>query len=351
MNDYGRLTPLSEEGGLPFRLLEPPSPTAEELLFEERERAQVTLDSIGDAVISTDVMGRVTYMNRAAEQMTGWPLCDARRKPVTAVFHVIDADTRKPARNPATQAMRDNRTVALAANSILVRHDGDEVAIEDSVAPIHNRYGRVTGAVVVFHDVRFSQTVTDRMAYLASHDALTDLPNRVALAERFSHATALARRHHRKVALLFVDLDNFKEVNDALGHEAGDRLLVNLARMLVSCVRKTDTVCRYGGDEFVVLLSEIERLDHPERMAEKLRRAVSAPGLLEGYSATLTLSIGISVYPDDGIGMEELLHEADSAMYDRKEADRPSVLVPGLGTSSVLARTRSMYSRPGKSQG
>jgi len=346
MKDYGRLAPLSDQGGTPFRLLEPPRPTTEELLFEERERARVTLDSIGDAVISTDMWGRVTYMNRAAEQMTGWPLSEARRKPFTTVFRVLDTSTRETSDNPAGRAIRDNCTVALAANSVLVRRGGNEVAIEDSAAPIHDRHGRVTGAVIVFHDVRFSQTVTDRMAHLATHDALTGLPNRMALAERFAHATALARRHHRKVALLFVDLDNFKEVNDALGHEAGDRLLINLSRMLVSCVRKTDTVCRYGGDEFVVLLSEIERLDHPERMAEKLRAAVAAPGLLEGYTATLTMSIGISVYPDDGVEMEALLQKADAAMYERKEVYRPKIPGPGFGTSSVLARTRSMYSRP-----
>ena len=344
MKDYARFAPLSDDGGIPFRVLEPPRPTSEDLLYEERERARVTLDSIGYAVISTDASGRVTYMNQAAEDMTGWAFSEVKGRHFTTVFNVLDATTRKRANNPAEQAIRGDCTVELAANSVLVRRGGDEVAIEDSAAPIHNRYGRVTGAVIVFHDVKFSQAVIDRMAYLASHDALTGLLNRTALAERFSYATALARRHHRQVALLFVDLDNFKDVNDTLGHEAGDQLLINLSQVLMSCVRKTDTVCRYGGDEFVVMLSDIEQLNHPERMAEKLHKAVSAQGLLEGLAATLTLSIGISVYPEDGIGLETLLQKADAAMYHHKEAYRPKRPVLKAGPSRVLARTRSMYS-------
>lgn len=343
MKDYGRFAPLSDDGGMPFRILEPPRPTTEDLLYEERERARVTLDSIGDAVISTDAWGRVTYMNQVAEDMTGWPFSEAKGKRFTSIFQVLDASTRKTANNPVERAIRDNCTVALASNSVLVRRGGDEVAIEDSAAPIHNRYGRVTGAVIVFHDVKFSQAVTDRMAYLATHDALTGLPNRTALTERFFHAVALARRHHRQVALLFVDLDNFKEVNDTLGHEAGDQLLINLSQVLLSCVRKTDTVCRYGGDEFVVMLSDIEQLNHPERMAEKLRKAVSAPGLLEGFAPTLRLSIGISVYPEDGIGLETLLEKADAAMYRRKETYRPVEPEPEAAPSRIVARTRSMY--------
>lgn len=342
MSEYGPFAPLTMSGSNGFWMLEPPKKSLEDVLFEERERARVTLDSIGDAVISTDALGRVTYMNQAAEDMTGWPYSHAKGKRFMSVFHVLDATTRETAHNPAERAIRDNCTVALAANSVLVRRGGDEVAIEDSAAPIHNRYGRVTGAVIVFHDVKFSQTVTDRMAYLASHDALTGLPNRSALSERFFHATALARRHLRQVAMLFVDLDNFKEVNDALGHEAGDQLLINLSRILERCVRKTDTVCRYGGDEFVVMLSEIERLDHPERMAEKLREAVSGPGLLDGYTAELTLSIGISLYPDDGLEIETLLNKADAAMYERKEASRPKLSVSRAGSSGVPRHMRSM---------
>ncbi|MGM0451319.1 MAG: diguanylate cyclase domain-containing protein [Pseudomonadota bacterium] len=317
----------------------------EEILFEERERARVTLDSIGDAVISTDLSGRVTYMNVVAEQMTGWLFTEAKGKRFTRVFRVLDATTREPADNPASKAIREDTIVALAANAVLVDRNGDEVAIEDSAAPIHDRHGRVSGAVIVFHDVKFSQAVTDRMAYLARHDDLTGLPNRTALAESFAHAIALAKRHHRKVALMFVDLDNFKEVNDTLGHEAGDELLVNLSLMLSSCVRETDTVCRYGGDEFVVLLNDIERLNHPERMASKLRQAVSEPGLLEGYATTLTLSIGISVYPDDGFQLDTLLHRADQAMYARKDSCHLRIPASPVGTGWPRRMVNSLIGR------
>ena len=325
MTHYAGFVPYTPDGANPHRLLEPSRSCIEAMLFEERERARVTLDSIGDAVISTDVAGRITYMNIVAQQMTGWLFEDARGKPFTTIFRVLDATTREPVGNPAERAIQEDCIVALAANTLLIDREGEEVAIEDSAAPIHNRQGRVCGAVIVFHDVKFSQAMTDRMAYLARHDALTGLLNRTALSDSFDHATALAKRHQRKVALLFVDLDNFKEVNDTLGHQAGDELLVSLARILSSCVRKTDTVCRYGGDEFVVLLSDIERLGHPGRMARKLRRAISEPGLLEGYGTTLTLSIGISVFPDDGLTMETLLHRADDAMYARKSLSRAKV--------------------------
>lgn len=345
MTRYGWFVPVTEEGANPYRLLEPPRRSIEESLFEERERTRITLDAISDAVISTDVSGRITYMNVVAEQMTGWPFIEARGKPFTRVFQVLDATTREPAANPASQAIRNDCVVELEANTVLIDRDGDEVVIEDSASPLHDRRGHVSGAVIVFHDVKFSQAMTDRMAYLARHDDLTDLPNRTSLAESFAYATALAKRHHRKVALLFVDLDNFKEVNDKLGHDAGDELLVNLARMLSSCVRETDTVCRYGGDEFVVLLNDIERLDHPERMARKLRQAVSEPGLLEGYATNLTLSIGISVYPDDGFQLETLLHKADHAMYAHKGScqlqipESPVTAWPRRMVHSLMRRT------------
>lgn len=322
MIQYGWFIPVTVDWTNPYGLLGPPRPSLEEALFEERERARVTLDSIGDAVISTNSHGRVSYMNVVAEQMTGWLFAEARGKPFTGIFRVVDATSREPADNPAQKAIRDDCIVALAANAVLIDRNDNEVAIEDSAAPIHDRHGHVSGAVIVFHDVKFSQAMTDRMAYLARHDALTGLPNRTLLAESFSYSVAFAKRHHRKVAVLFLDLDNFKEVNDILGHEAGDALLINLSQTLSDCVRETDMVCRYGGDEFVVLLSDIECLDHPDLMGSKLRRAVSEPGLLEGYTTELALSIGVSVYPDDGIELATLVGKADRAMYAQKESCR-----------------------------
>ena len=189
---------------------------AEEALFEEKERAQVTLNSIGDAVLTTDLLGNVTYLNLVAETLTGWSREDALGRALSEVFRIIDGTTRQAAANPAQRAIEADKTIGLEADCVLVRRDGFEFSIEDSAAPIHNRNGRVTGAVIVFHDVSESRAMMLNMAHLAQHDFLTGLPNRVLLKERLSQAIGLANRHGKQVALLFLDLDNFKHINDSL---------------------------------------------------------------------------------------------------------------------------------------
>ncbi|WP_372958200.1 diguanylate cyclase domain-containing protein [Marinobacter sp.] len=310
---------------------------AEEQLFDEKERAQVTLDSIGDAVLSTDIDGRVSYMNLVAETLTGFSRQEAIGRPLSEVFNVVDANTHKPTTDPARRAIQSDSIVALEANALLIARDGLELAIEDSAAPIHNRHGLVIGAVIVFHDARFSRETTARMAYLAQHDALTGLYNRTAFHDRFEQALALARRHGKQMGLLFVDLDNFKGVNDLLGHDSGDIILSALAGKLKTCVRATDTVSRYGGDEFVVLLSEISRPDHAFAVADKIREAVATPMVIDGHQVTLQLSIGVSVYPDNGEDAGELLKQADSSMYRVKTLNRVPVngVMKPIGPSHV----------------
>ncbi|MGA8274044.1 MAG: diguanylate cyclase, partial [Candidatus Sulfotelmatobacter sp.] len=191
-----------------------------EALFNEQERAQVTLNSIGDAVMSTDVEARVTYLNTVAENLTGWSRKEAAGRPVTEVFRIIDATTRKAAPIPIALAIRDNKTVVLSTNCVLVRRDGLEAAIEDSTAPIHDRDGQVTGAVMVFHDVSIARAMSSKMLHLAQHDTLTDLPNRILFSSRLTEAIAAAYRYRRKLAVLFLDLDRFKHINDSLASGA-----------------------------------------------------------------------------------------------------------------------------------
>ncbi len=202
----------------------------------------MTLNSIGDAVLSTDDLGNVTYPNVVAEKFTGWTCAEALGRPLHEVFHIIDGMTRKPASDPMEAGTRENKIVKLSPDCILIWRDRSESSIEDSAAPIHGRLGMVTGAVIVFHDVTDSRAMSQEMSHLAQHDILTDLPNRMLLQDRISQAIVAAPRNNTKVAVQFVDLDGFKDINDSLGHAFGDSVLQSVAKRLVSCVGSSDTV-------------------------------------------------------------------------------------------------------------
>jgi diguanylate cyclase (GGDEF)-like protein/PAS domain S-box-containing protein len=291
-------------------------------LFEEKERAQVTLNSIGDAVVSTDVSGHVTYLNVVAETLTGWSQQEAAGRPLEEVFRIIDGITREEARNPMAFAVRENKIVSLTPNCVLIRRDGVESPIEDSAAPIHDRHGQVTGAVMVFRDVSAARATTLRMSYLAQHDSLTDLPNRILFNDRLTEAMALAYRHQRQLAVLFLDVDRFKHINDCLSHGIGDRLLQSIAQRLLGCVRASDTVSRQGGDEFVILLSEITHAQDATVCADKILEALRSPHRIDQHDLHVTASIGIVTYPDDATDAETLMKHADFAMYHAKEKGR-----------------------------
>ena len=293
-----------------------------EALFVEKERAQVTLNSIGDAVMSSDLAGNVTYLNTVAEYMTGWQREEAVGHPVEEVFRIIDAVTRKPAPNPLALAAQGDRTVSLTPNCILIRRDGVEAAVEDSAAPVHDRRGRVIGAVIVFHDVSATRAVSIRMHYLAQHDSLTDLPNRAVFNDRLRQAIAMAHRNREQLAVLFLDLDHFKQINDTLGHQVGDRVLLSVAQRLRSCVRGSDTVSRLGGDEFVILLSEVAHAQDAALCAEKILLAMSTPHRIDEHNLYLSASIGIVTHPEDGMDADTLLRHADFAMYHAKDLGR-----------------------------
>jgi diguanylate cyclase (GGDEF)-like protein/PAS domain S-box-containing protein len=290
------------------------------VLRGERERAAVTLNSIGDAVLSTDIQGKITYLNTVAERMTGWRREEAYGRPLGEVFQVINKSTRDPAPNTLEFAVQQDGTVGLATDSVLVRRDGFESAIEDSAAPIRNRKGRVVGAVLVFRDVGESQALARKMSHLAQHDFLTELPNRVLLNDRLTQAIAMAERYHKKLAVLFLDLDQFKPINDSLGHATGDAVLKSVATRLRENLRNADTVSRQGGDEFIVLLPEIESVNGAATVAEKLLAVLAAPYMVGRRELEVKASIGISIYPDHGWDAEDLVHRADVAMYEAKKS-------------------------------
>lgn len=311
---------------------------SEMALFDEKERAEVTLNSIGDAVLSTDLAGNLTYLNPVAEAMTGWSRQEASGRSLEEVFKIIDGKTRETAENPANRAIRENRVVGLECNCVLVRRDGFESAIEDSSAPIHDRVGRVTGAVIVFHDVSAARALAFKMEHLAQHDFLTGLANRRLLTENLFQAIGLANRHGKQVALLFLDVDFFKSINDSLGHAAGDLLLKSIAQRLTANVRATDTVCRLGGDEFVILLSEIENSQDAALIAEKLLADFAHPQSVLGLEVQVGLSIGISIFPDDGTDADTLMQNADTAMYLAKSGGRKNYQLFGTAANRNAAR-------------
>jgi diguanylate cyclase (GGDEF)-like protein/PAS domain S-box-containing protein len=296
--------------------------TTGEGLFEDKERAQLTLNSMGDAVLSTDTSGKVTYLNEVAEHLSGWSRKDASGRPFHEVLRIIDGNTHEPCRDPMELAMQQNKTVGLTTNCILIRRDGHEIEIEDSAAPIHDREGRIAGSVIVFHDVSAVRAIARQISHLAQHDVLTDLPNRMLLTDRITQAISLAHRNRRKLAVLFLDLDGFKQVNDSLGHAIGDELLQSVATRLIGCVRHSDTVSRLGGDEFVVLLSEVTHSGDAAISTKKVLTALAAPHRVAQNEIAVTASIGLSIYPADGQDAETLIKNADTAMYQAKQTGR-----------------------------
>jgi diguanylate cyclase (GGDEF)-like protein/PAS domain S-box-containing protein len=291
----------------------------EDIKLVEKERAQVTLECIGDAVICTDARGKITFMNRVAETMTGWQLEDAAGKNMADCVRIVDAVTRMVILDPMSKATSQNQTGTLPLNCVLISRDGREVHIEDSVAPIHDRRGQVTGAVIVFRDVSATRALEKELTDSAQHDFLTGLPNRALLNDRIGQAIALAHRQRGHAAVLFLDLDEFKPVNDSLGHPIGDKLLQSVANRLLECVRSPDTVVRQGGDEFIVLLQELKHPQDVVATVARLLKTVADMHPVDSHEIYITSSIGVSIYPGDGQDSETLIRNADIAMYYAKK--------------------------------
>ena len=294
----------------------------DEALFAEKERAQVTLKCIGDAVVCTDATARITFLNAVAERLTGWTGPEANGRPIQEVLRFFDTTSGRPAADPMTLACHVNPEPLGAASWVLVRRDGADIPIEECAAPIHDSEGATTGAVIFFRDVSATRAMARLLTHSAQHDFLTGLPNRVLLNERVDLSISLAKRHGQKVAVLFLDLDGFKHVNDSLGHPTGDRLLQSVTERLVSSVREADTVSRQGGDEFVILLSEVESREAAAISARRILAAIAEAHSIDQQDLHVTASIGVSLFPDDGADAETLVKNADTAMFQAKGLER-----------------------------
>ncbi len=300
---------------------------AEQAVFAEKERAQVTLQSIGDAVISTDADGRIEYINPVAETLTAWSLDEARGRPIADVLNLVNEITREPIENPLMCALDRGGAGFPGDHSVLITRSGQEVAIQESAAPICDRQGRVIGAVIVFHDVTKERRLKRALSYQASHDALTGLINRREFDNRLHAAVLSAQRGEGSYALLYIDLDQFKVVNDTCGHQAGDRLLRDVTGLLQTRVRASDTIARLGGDEFGVLLEGCT-LEQATRIAEGVRQAIRDYRFMWGAS---TLSVGASVgvvqIKPETENVASIMSAADIACYAAKDEGRNRIHV------------------------
>ncbi len=298
---------------------------AEEALAAERERAQVTLHSIGDAVITTDALGKVEYLNPVAETLTSWTAAEAQGRPLSEVFQLIEEASRQPVPDPVARCLREGRIVGLANHSVLISRSGQEYDIDDSAAPILGRDGRLLGAVLVFHNVTETRRLTRQMRYDATHDALTGLVNRREFERRLERALASAKQYGIRHTLCYLDLDRFKLVNDTAGHAAGDELLKQIKALLLGSFRDRDTLARLGGDEFGLLLDNCP-LDRAQVIAQTLVSTIL------DYRFTwrdrvfqIGMSIGLASITAAAEDTTQLLAQADIACYTAKQLGRNRV--------------------------
>lgn len=319
---------------------------AERALFKEKERAQVTLQSIGDAVVTTDADGCVEYLNPVAEQLTGWERREAQGKRIDEVIRLRDEVTEERIRDPVLRCLEEGRVVALTENAVLCARDGSLVAVQDSAAPIQDRRGNVVGAVMVFHDVSRERQLHRKLSYYATHDSLTGLINRREFEERLSATLRSVKNGSSQgSALLCMDLDQFKVINDTCGHSAGDLLLRQLAEVLQGRVRVRDVLARLGGDEFAVLLEDCP-IERAAEIADELREAIAQFRFgWRDSSMRVGVSIGIVPLGKDSESVQNLMSAADVACYVAKDLGRNRIHVYEEGDASELHQEMKWVSR------
>ena len=305
---------------LPLRALQ----RATDALMQEKLRAQVTLRSIGDAVITTDRARRLEYLNPVAEVMTGWTLAEAAGRPLGDMIRLVTEAEARPVDNPAAIALAENRVVPVPGAVMLLRRDGETVPVEGIAAPIHAAGEVPGGAVLVLHDVTRARQMARRLSYQASHDSLTGLINRAEFERRLEDALASAR-NGQEHAVCYLDLDQFKIVNDTCGHFAGDELLRQIAARLRSRIRGADLVARLGGDEFGLLLYGCP-LERARSIAEALLEAVRELRFVwQDKSFAVGASIGVASLTGASASAAESMSSADSACYVAKNLGRNRV--------------------------
>lgn len=314
----------------------------EAALQAEKEWLRVTLNSIGDGVITTDTFGNISYLNPVAETMTGWTNEEAAGLPLITVFDIVNEITGEVALNPVEQVLRSQRAAGLAENTMLVQRGGTHIPIEDSASPILNTAGDIIGVVLVFHDVTQARIMAAEMTFQAKHDSLTGLINRREFERRLEHALQTGQTEHKEHTLLYLDLDQFKIVNDTCGHMAGDELLRQLTTLLQEKLRKSDTLARLGGDEFGVLLESCTT-EPAKTVAEQLRKTVEDFHFVWLDKAfPVGVSIGLVTFSNGGILLSDVLRMADAACYAAKEKGRNRIQVYTAEDEELARRSGEM---------
>lgn len=299
----------------------------EKMLFEEKERLRVTLNHIGDAVITTDISDNVTYLNPVAEIMTGWTSEEANGFPLAEVFHIVNSETNETAPNPIELVLHQKQPVNLAPHTLLIHRSGNACLIEGLAAPIREQHGDIIGTVLVFHDATHAQKMATQMTYQACHDALTGLINRSEFERRLEHVLQTGKQDATQHTLLYLDLDQFKVVNDTCGRMAGDELLRQLISILQAKLRANDTLARLGGDEFGLLLESCPT-ESALRVADLLRQTVREfPFVWKDKVFQLGLSIGLVTFSDGKETLADILRMADAACYLAKDKGRNRVQI------------------------
>ncbi len=294
-------------------------------MHREKTHLNTILHCIGDAVIATDKDAKITYINPVGQRLTGWTDKQAQGESIDTVMNLQDASSGKKMENPLKVALRQRRTVAMALNAELVAKDGERYRVEDTASPIVDMAGHLSGGVIVFQDVTDAIAMAIQMTHLTNHDQLTGLPNRVLLHDRMLQSITLAESTGHMVATLLIDLDNFKYINDAVGHHLGDNIIQHVARRLDGVVDSRDTVSRIGGDEFVVMISDCKSMNCINRVSSQILDAINEPFVLNGEEHRLSVSMGISIYPKDANTPEELMRHADTAMYKVKSEGKNNI--------------------------
>jgi len=294
-------------------------------LAKQHELLRVTLRSIGDAVITTDAKGQVTWMNPVAEQMTGWTTATASDCPLSEVFSIVDEISGDVVANPVDACLYSGKAVTPGKQTLLLSRDGKEYGIKESAAPIRSNNNEILGAVLVFHDVTEARRYSDEMNYRATHDSLTDLTNRAEFEARLTKTLAQAKKSKSENALMYLDLDQFKLVNDTCGHSVGDRLLKQIAKVLAQCIRGSDTLARLGGDEFGVILQDCNTVT-AKRIAQKMCARVDEFRFIDnGRRFRIGASIGLVPLDDRWDLPTAVMQAADFSCYTAKEAGRNRV--------------------------